>query len=104
MIENEGMPQHKRPFDKGNLYIHFVVEFPKPGSLTPKQVKLLEEVLPPRRPSPKVTPEVEEVELKKIPDTQQQRSKGQGGRSREAYDDDEEGPGSGGQRVQCAQQ
>ena len=28
MIEGEGMPTHKRPFDKGNLIIKFKVDFP----------------------------------------------------------------------------
>lgn len=27
-INDEGMPIHGRPFMKGNLYVHFTVEFP----------------------------------------------------------------------------
>ena len=27
-IKDEGMPVHGRPYMKGNLYVHFVVEFP----------------------------------------------------------------------------
>lgn len=28
IVEGEGMPQYKRPFDKGHLLIKFKVEFP----------------------------------------------------------------------------
>jgi DnaJ family protein A protein 2 len=36
-INDEGMPSYQWPFMKGNLYIHFSVEFP--DSLTPEQCK-----------------------------------------------------------------
>ena len=29
VIQNEGMPQHKNPFEKGSLVIHFSVKFPE---------------------------------------------------------------------------
>ncbi|ONM30834.1 Mitochondrial import receptor subunit TOM20-4 [Zea mays] len=45
-INDEGMPMYQRPFMKGKLYIHFSVEFP--DSLSPKQCKALEAVLPPK--------------------------------------------------------
>jgi len=99
VIEGEGMPQHKRPFEKGNLYIQFTIEFPKPGSFNPQQLKQLEEILPPRRSMPKVTEEMEKVELKKVSENQQQRKTGKKG---ESYDEDDEQPQ--GNRVQCAQQ
>jgi len=97
MIEGEGMPTHKRPFEKGNLYIHFTIEFPKPGSFNERQLKQLEEILPPRRAPPKETPEMETVQLKKV--TENPKKTGH----RESYDEDEESHG-GGNRVQCAQQ
>lgn len=28
-LPDEGMPIHGRPYQKGNLYVHFVVEFPE---------------------------------------------------------------------------
>lgn len=28
-IQDEGMPVHGRPFQKGNIYVHFTVEFPE---------------------------------------------------------------------------
>jgi len=99
VIEGEGMPQHKKPFEKGNLYIQFNIEFPKPGFFTPQQLKQLEAIWPPRKPLPKVTDDMEQYELKKVSESQQQRKQGRKG---ESYDEDEEP--QGGNRVQCAQQ
>jgi len=98
VIEGEGMPTYKKPFEKGNLYIQFTVEFPQPGFFDEKQFKQLEELLPPRRPLPIETPEMEQVELKKITENHQRKS----GQRNESYDEDE-GPQCG-NRVQCAQQ
>jgi DnaJ family protein A protein 2 len=100
VIENEGMPTHKKPFEKGNLFIKFTVEFPKPNTLTGPQLKQLEDILPPRKPVPKVTDAMEQVQLKKV--TESHTKKTQQGRRNESYDEDDEQ--SGGQRVQCAQQ
>jgi len=99
------MPQYKNPFNKGNLYIQFNVEFPKPGSLTDKKLQQLEQILPPRKPVPKMTEEMEQVELKPY-EPSQQKGRRQGGRQGEAYEDEDEDDehGHGGQRVQCAQQ
>jgi DnaJ family protein A protein 2 len=36
-ITDEGMPVHGRPYEKGNLYIHFNVKFP--DTLTQQQVR-----------------------------------------------------------------
>jgi len=110
MIAGEGMPIHKRPYEKGNLYIKFNVEFPKPGFFKEAQTKDLERLLPPRKNQPpKETSDMEKVSLQKVGDFQQnmresaQREYQQ--RAGEAYDEDgEEGHPGGGQRVQCAQQ
>jgi len=45
-IDGEGMPQHKNPFEKGKLLIHFDVEFPMDGFITPEIAKVLQQVLP----------------------------------------------------------
>lgn len=102
VIPNEGMPIHKRPFEKGNLIIQFNVEFPKPGQLSPKQIEQLEKLLPGRRPAPKITDSMEEVELTKMTEQQRRESARRQARGGEAYDEDEDN--HGGQRVQCAQQ
>lgn len=43
-INEEGMPVHGRPFEKGNLYIRFSVKFPE--SLSSEEVQHLKQVLP----------------------------------------------------------
>jgi len=101
MIGNEGMPIHKRPFDKGNLYIHFNIEFPKPGFFQPKALQDLEKILPPRRPAPKVTEDMEEVSLVKV-NPNEQRGSGRSRRTADEDEDEDEGQQRGG--VQCAQQ
>ncbi|KAI7980190.1 hypothetical protein LOK49_LG07G01590 [Camellia lanceoleosa] len=45
-INDKGMPMHRRPFMKGKLYIHFIMDFP--NSLPMEQCKALEVVSPPR--------------------------------------------------------
>lgn len=43
-INEEGMPVHGRPYEKGNLYIRFAVKFPE--SLSSEEVQQLKQVLP----------------------------------------------------------
>ncbi|XP_077379459.1 dnaJ homolog subfamily A member 1 [Festucalex cinctus] len=43
---NEGMPMHRRPFEKGKLIIHFSVVFPKANFLPNNKLKELERYLP----------------------------------------------------------
>lgn len=43
-ITDEGMPVHGRPYEKGNLYVHFNVKFPT--TLTQHQVAAIQQVLP----------------------------------------------------------
>ncbi|PHT52770.1 DnaJ protein -like protein, partial [Capsicum baccatum] len=45
-INDEGMSVYQRPFMKGKLYIHFIIEFP--DSLSSEQVQALEVILPAR--------------------------------------------------------
>lgn len=103
-ISDEGMPIHQRPFMKGNLYIHFNVEFP--DSLSLDQCKALEGILPPRTstaPSDMEVEDCEEVNLHDVNIDEEMRRK-QEARAQEAYNEDEEDGHGGGQRVQCAQQ
>ena len=44
-INEEGMPVHGRPYEKGNLYIRFSVKFPE--SFSSEEVTQLKQVLPP---------------------------------------------------------
>lgn len=45
-IREEGMPKHKDPYVKGDLYVEFDVVFPTPGTITPQQAKALKGALP----------------------------------------------------------
>jgi DnaJ family protein A protein 2 len=104
MITNEGMPIHKRPYEKGNLYIQFNVEFPKPGFLKENSMKELEKLLPPRRQQTKPQGETEDVVMDKVGERQRGGQQTQQRRGPTADSDDEDDEGHGGQRVQCAQQ
>eukprot|EP01027_Heterolobosea_sp_BB2_P023809 GEZU01035817.1.p2 GENE.GEZU01035817.1~~GEZU01035817.1.p2 ORF type:complete len:411 (-),score=131.32 GEZU01035817.1:124-1356(-) len=95
-VKGAGMPIHRRPFDFGDLYIKFDVDFP--DRFSEKGIKALEAVLPPKTRVKKgeTDAEFEEEVVLGEPDVH-------GGVSYddndEASDDDEDGP-----RVQCAQQ
>jgi len=101
-IANEGMPTHKKPFEKGNLYIRFNIEFPAPNFLKEKQIQQLETLLPPRKNNVKLTKDMEEVELTKFSE-EDIRKRAYQQRQQQSHDEDDE-EGGGGQRVQCAQQ
>ncbi|KAK0892529.1 Type I HSP40 co-chaperone [Friedmanniomyces endolithicus] len=111
VIRGQGMPSY-RHHDFGNLYIQFEVKFPEringpndaegyPTAMTQQQIKALESVLPPRQPQniPPADAMTEDYSLEKVDPMQE------GGRARGALgEDDEEGMGAGGERVQCASQ
>lgn len=103
-INDEGMPHHQRPFMKGRLFIHFNVEFPDTGVLSPDQCRTLETILPPG-PSKRLTnmevDECEETTLHDVNIEEEMRRKQQQ-QYQEAYDEDDEEPSM--PRVQCAQQ
>lgn len=95
-VKGEGMPIHKNPFEKGDLYVRFEIEFPEKYSLTPDNIKQLEALLPPRPAF--VMPVGEHVEevnwFEYDPDSAEEQARG------EAYDSDDEGHGRG-SGVQC---
>lgn len=101
-INDEGMPHYQRPFMKGRLYLHFTVEFPESGTLSPEQCKAVEAILPPRPASQMTDMELDECEETTLHDVNiedEMRRKQQ--QQQEAYDEDEE---SSVPRTQCAQQ
>ncbi|KAH3764725.1 heat shock protein [Pelomyxa schiedti] len=69
MIAEEGMPVHKRPFDKGCLYVKFLIEFPIPAQITPAKRTLLLEAFAEPVPEPKPTPEESTASSEKNPTT-----------------------------------
>jgi len=103
-INDEGMPRHERPFMKGRLYIHFDVEFPESGVLSPDQRRSLETILPPKPSSRLSAMELDECEETTLYDVniEEEMRRKQQHRQQEAYDEDDDEPGTAG--VQCAQQ
>uniref|UniRef100_A0AAQ4PGH6 DnaJ heat shock protein family (Hsp40) member A n=1 Tax=Gasterosteus aculeatus aculeatus TaxID=481459 RepID=A0AAQ4PGH6_GASAC len=80
-VQNEGVPVYREPFEKGQLFIHFQVDFPEKGWLPDHLMFQLERLLPPRD-DVMITDDMAEVQLCEV-------------------DEDEEGPRSG---VQCQTQ
>ncbi|XP_057954330.1 dnaJ protein homolog [Malania oleifera] len=103
-INDEGMPIYQRSFMRGNLYLHFTVDFP--DSLSLDQCKALEAVLPPRTSAKLTDMELDECEETTLHDVniEEEKRRKQAAQAQEAYEEDEDMPGGGGQRVQCAQQ
>ncbi|KAM4734164.1 dnaJ homolog subfamily A member 4 [Anableps anableps] len=94
-VQNEGMPIHRDPYERGMLIIQFQVEFPENHWLPEHLMFQLERLLPPRE-DVMITDDMEEVDLCEVDlSSQQKRYHG------EAYEEDEEGPRSG---VQCQTQ
>lgn len=99
-VKAEGMPIYRNPFEKGNLFIRFEIEYPEKYSITSEQLKQLETLLPPRPPF--VMPVGEHVEEVNCFDYDPDQHDDQRG---EAYDSDDEGHhGHGGAGVQCQTQ
>lgn len=101
-IAGEGMPVHKRPYEKGRLIIKFSVQFPK--TLKEDAVKFIDKALPKPKAKPVLNEEeVEDVTLIDFVHTERQSH---AHRSGEAYEeeDGEEGHGGHPQGVSCAQQ
>ncbi|XP_070828862.1 dnaJ homolog subfamily A member 4 [Chaetodon trifascialis] len=94
-VQNEGMPMYRNPYEKGQLTVHFQVEFPEKHWLPEHLMFQLERLLPPRE-DVMITDDMEEVDLCEVDVQAQQR-----GYSRQAYEEDEEGPRGG---VQCQTQ
>ncbi|KAG0165192.1 DnaJ sub A member 2 [Apophysomyces sp. BC1034] len=99
-IPHEGMPIYKRSDNRGDLYVEFDVEFPNDMFATPAQITNLESILP-TRPVPKRTKHEIVDECSLVPGDMD--SFGATGRSRNAYDEDDDSDEDQG-GVQCAQQ
>jgi len=103
-VASEGMPIHKRPYEKGRLIIRFSVAFPK--VMPNDSIKLLEKALPKPKAKPAISEEeVEDVVLSEYVATNERgRHSHRGGGGGEAYEeDDDEGHGHP-PGVSCAQQ
>lgn len=106
LIPSEGMPLYKNPFDKGNLLVQFVVQFP--DTLDPSVAEQLEKILPPK---PTIDfslqgENVEEVTMLEF-DPRNHRAGRSSGRAEAYQEEDDEGSYSGmggGPGVQCRPQ
>lgn len=103
-VTGEGMPSVRNQFQKGNLLIEFVVEFP--DRIPPKFMEQLQQILPSKQTINKaqIKGDVEEVELSD-PDMSDSHS-GAGDRRRgEAYDSDDDDDDDGrGPQIGCQSQ
>lgn len=99
-VKNEGMPIHRNPFEKGNLFIKFDVEFPESQFVPTPKLTELEKLLPPRPQPPVINMSDEHVEEVTLMDYEPSMRNGHSSRSgaggrQEAYaeasDDDDEG-------------
>ena len=91
VIADEGMPYHRNPFTKGNLFIKFTIKWPTPGSLTKKQIDLLTQAFPPKATLSNIPKDAEEVVLEAYDEDRhenQHRHHGHG--YHEAYDEDDD--------------
>lgn len=94
-VIGEGMPIYKNPFEKGNLYIEFEVEFPE--SIDPAVLPALEKCLPPRPAF--VMPVGEHVEEVSFTDYDPNAKNHRNRANYNSDSDDEDGSGQPG--VQC---
>merc|ERR1719446_1161519 len=99
-VEGEGLPRLKSPFEFGNLFIKFNIEFPT--SIDPAIAGQLAKLLPPPKNVVTVKEDAEDVEVVQCTDIDPLTSYKDNLPEQNADEEDEEGPG--GQRVQCAQQ
>merc|ERR1719487_187602 len=98
-VKGEGLPRLKAPFESGNLFILFTIEFP--STIDPTAAKSLLSLLGPPMHVPKAGEDDEDVEVVELTDIDPVTSFKDYIPAEE--EEDEEG-GGGGQRVQCAQQ
>ncbi|EAS06522.3 DnaJ carboxy-terminal domain protein (macronuclear) [Tetrahymena thermophila SB210] len=102
VVKNQGMPFYGDSISHGNLIITFKVEFPKKGSITDAQLKVLSDILPGPKPK-KVDTTKDDILLLTEFDATQTNPSEEGGR-REDDEDEYEDERQGGTRVQCGQQ
>merc|ERR1719409_2137312 len=100
-VEGEGLPRLRAPFEHGNLFIAFTIEFP--DAIDPSAGKELLKLLGPPKHVVTADEDGDNVEVVELSDVDPVMSFKEYIPA-ENDEDDEEGGGPGGQRVQCAQQ
>ncbi|KAK2080159.1 hypothetical protein QBZ16_000012 [Prototheca wickerhamii] len=107
-VRGEGMPIHGRPFEKGNLYIHFSVEFPETvGADVAAALRAALGTPPPSTNGAVPMEDLEEVSLAPVKDIEAEikMRREHERRTGAQYDSDsDDEAGMRGQRVACSQQ
>uniref|UniRef100_A0A7S2SZ72 DnaJ-like protein n=1 Tax=Chloropicon primus TaxID=1764295 RepID=A0A7S2SZ72_9CHLO len=109
-INDEGMPVHQAPFQKGNLYINLQVKFPT--KISEAECAKLREILPQNCSyNPEEADAMEEadedrenVKTREVNIEQELKNRRDFGKSHNYNDSSDDEDGRGGQRVQCHQQ
>jgi len=99
-IPNEGMPYYTRPYEHGNLFIKFKIQFPK--DLTPQQIESLRAALPDLIKTPRMKPNAFTIQTSPVVDADFQQPQAHAGHNSALDESDDESHGS--QHVRCAQQ
>lgn len=99
-VNDEGMPIHRSPFEKGRLFVRFKIQFPESGSIDASKVSSLEDVLG-AKPKEEMDVDAEECILHSV-DLEEELKRSENSRRGGAMDEDDEE--EGGPRVACAQQ
>lgn len=66
VVTGEGMPLRNNPFERGDLFVEFNIDFPDDNFATIEQMQLLEALLPPRPPFT-MPEDAEEVVMMEVP-------------------------------------
>lgn len=97
------MPFHKQTYKTGNLFLLFKVKFP--DNLKNEDVNQIRTALEIQKKKDDTDMEVDEtVKMKTYSDTHKNLHATGGDRGNDSDEEDEEGAGQGGARVQCANQ
>merc|ERR1712137_186125 len=102
-IRDEGMPEHKNPYNRGNMYVEFKIKFPEKSELGPKASEWLPKVLPPaeeKNAMDNLPDEYEEFVLEDVDIDAERRRFEQA--HKEAYEEDDEHH-RGAHQARCAQ-
>ncbi|XP_071958300.1 dnaJ homolog subfamily A member 2-like [Antedon mediterranea] len=102
LVEDEGMPLHKNPLEKGNLIVKFIIEFPESSFESEDKLKALELILPDKPEAEQ--PETEEFEDVVLMDLDPNYRDGKSRSSHAYHEDDDDDPRHGGPGVQCQHQ
>ena len=90
VVEEAGMPTRRGYPEYGNLYILFKVKFPKPGFAGASKIKKLEALLPPRKDTPMIESDAEEVEMCDVSAEDLNNRQAHEQAKKEAYEEDED--------------